>query len=270
MEIKEGFFNMTDEKYFSIGPEHNAISNSFLINFDKSPAHGMFGIKKTDSMEKGSLIHSFILDDEKEFDKKYEIVDYFSKSSKDYKMAKFDFPDKIIAKKSDIEEIKIIKDYFLQYEIIPGILIGDIFPHSKKEIAGFYFDMEFGIWKKIKLDLFYNNKELPIVIDIKKSRDPFEFKKSIFAYKYYRQNAFYIDVIKALTGKNPVFYFFALEDKEPYGMRAWRLDEELIEAGRYETKLSIEKYKEWEKLNIDPLPFHPYALTILKPGWMNF
>jgi hypothetical protein len=169
--MKDGFKYMKDSDYFEV----EAVSNSFLINFDKSSAHALHGIEQTPSMKKGSLIHSIILDNE--FDENYHIVYCENKRCSEYKEAKLIHPDKNIILQKELEKIKKIKTNILEYELLPGFKFNTIFNNKdkiRKEVCAFYFDEEFKLWLKGKLDLYFVDKSNPMIFDLKKTTDAFK------------------------------------------------------------------------------------------------
>jgi hypothetical protein len=260
----DGFYSMPDHRYFKI----DAVSNSGLMNFDKSPLHYLKGIAKTPSMERGSLIHAVMAGNKKEFDNQYLVCNYTTKATNQYKELKAANPYKTIIKPSELESAEKIRDYAMLYEIVPGYTIGKLYDKALKEKVLLYHDPEDMLLKKIKLDFFYYNEKLPIVIDWKKSKDCFKFMKSMSGYDYFRQNAFYVDLIEKFTGCKPLLFFFAIEDQEPYGMKSWSLRSDYIEFGRKKYQESIERLKAWKAKKIDPLPFHNGNTEIETPGYI--
>jgi hypothetical protein len=263
--MKDGFKFMKDKEYFAI----DAVSNSFLINFDKSPAHALLEIQQTPSMKKGSLIHSIILDNE--FDEKYQICYAKNKKCNEYKEVKAFHPNQEIILHTELEEIEKIKANILEYEMMSDLKFDSIFNDSdaKKEICGFYYDPEFELLMKGKFDIFYNNKNIPMIFDLKKTTNAFNFEKSIFNYKYYRQAAFYNYIVEKLTGVKPLFFFIALEDVEPYGIQFYQLDDDLIKSGWDEIKVSMQKYKAWKEAGSIIKAFRDGFEIVQKPGWFD-
>jgi hypothetical protein len=104
---------------------------------------------------------------------------------------------------------------------------------------------------------------------LKKTTDAFNFEKSIFNYKYYRQVAFYSDLVEKLTGECPLFFLIALEDTAPFGVKFYKLDEELIDAGRDEIKHSLLKYKEWQEAGAAVKAYPNGFETVKMPGWFK-
>ena len=62
--MKDGFYFIKDDDYFEI----DALSNSFLKTFDRSPAHAYHDIEETAAMKLGKFGHAFLLSPY-EFDK---------------------------------------------------------------------------------------------------------------------------------------------------------------------------------------------------------
>ena len=98
---------ISDEEYFAA----EGLNNSFLIAFDRSPAHSQIPIKKTKAMTQGAMLHRFILEPI-EFYKEYQVLPENIKNDtrvKVYKEYVKDFPEKIFISKADQLELEEIR-----------------------------------------------------------------------------------------------------------------------------------------------------------------
>lgn len=277
MELQEGMFKITDEEYFSI----NALSNSFLKAFDRSPGHAFADKEQTAFMRLGKFGHAYLLD-EYEYDKLIKAPETYAemplanrknKPWGDYLKAVGDDGSNVILHKEQVA-FQTIKDLLLDYHINDELRFGDIYNECKKEMALIYFDPEFEIWIKGKIDLLFPSPDYPIIFDPKFTSNSKKLQKKILDedLKYYRQAAFYIDLCQKLFGVMPVFYFIGIETAEPYGIDMFDLDKELIERGRYENKLSIQKYLIWRERQKEKERIYPSwegVTTVHKPGWLK-
>jgi exodeoxyribonuclease VIII len=90
---------------------------------------------------------------------------------------------------------------------------------------------------------FFNDE---IILDIKttKSLNEFSFKRAIGEYGYHRQAALAEDGLTKLSGiSNRDFVIIAIENKEPYLTKSFRLRSDSLSIGREEYKKGSEIYK---------------------------
>lgn len=231
---------ISDKEYFST----EAMSYSFLKNFDITPAHA-FVKKSSQSLTEGSILHEFILD-EKHFNNNYFFApdDVVDKRTKQYKLLCEQNKktclihrewEALVKQKANLYEFKFEK-----------MLIGDILEIAQKEISIFWDINVDGceLNCKGKIDFFWNN----IIFDIKTTADMKSFVNDIYKYEYYRQDAWYSAGIHhvTVTGALPRFIFLAIEKNEPYGVKAFELDWEYKALGIEKNYKTIEKYIAWD------------------------
>ncbi len=268
--MNDGFYFMKDSEYFEI----DALSNSFLKAFDRSPAHAYYEKEETSFMKLGRFGHAFLLSPY-EF-KKLIIAPSECKNRKNNPYPEFiknhAGNEQNIILKGEFDTFKEIKKRLLEYELSSGLKFGPIYEKSKKEISAFFYDPEFQLLLKGKLDLFFWNKELPLIFDPKFTTNSKDLERKILDrhLKYYRQAAYYIDLVYNITGVMPLFYFIGLETKPPYGVDFFELTADLIEAGRYENLLSIRKYLDWIEAGAIVKSSWEGVNSVLKPSWIKF
>ncbi|HBD95378.1 MAG TPA: hypothetical protein DC057_14515 [Spirochaetia bacterium] len=257
---------ISDEEYFNA----DGLSNSFLIRFDRSPAHAFMDIESTEGMKAGTLIHNFILSQE-EFNKNYVIAP--ADIPKDKRLAGYKEyakgQNKEILFQSDIEELEKIKSNIFSYCFEENRL-EQYFTKSEKEISIFW---DLFIENKIvrckgKADVVYIQKNEAIIFDLKKVQNCMDFQKSALSYKYYRQANFYITGLKAVIPslKSVRFVFITVEENYPYGVMTYELDENFLYEGEKENYFSILKYLGW---NGDrSLVYDNETVILKKPEWL--
>lgn len=261
---------MSDKEYFAT----KGLSNSFLINFDRSPAHAETGIPQTKSMKLGTLLHKFILLEEKEFWKEYIRLPAEMKNDKRLKEHK-EFqklnPSREIIGYDEYIELEQIKLNVLEYDIFPDINIAHILDNSQKETAFFWEENIMGeiVQRKAKLDIFFQSEFYNMACELKKTTDCRDFHDAVKRYQYYRQAATYVDAVKAITGQDVIIPFITIEMSKPYGVMAYQLDNDYIEYGRELNSKSILKYLGWKnskkKNNLYTNGLH----TIYAPNYLN-
>lgn len=252
---------MTDNEYF----DASGVSNSFLTKFDRSPAHAKVPIKKTKDMTLGSLTHDYILQKEIFFDQ-YAITpqDCQDGRKKNYKDFEKENNGKIIIKYNDFKCLEKIKENILNFNF--GFRLIDILDDCFLEHACFIYDNEFDTLRKMKMDIYFPDYNL--IIDLKKTENCQDFKKSVNCYKYYRQDAWYSETMELETGKDHKFIFLTFETVEPFGVMAHELTQEFKEYGRFQNHLSLQKFKmqDWDQKT----EIYPPGINIIeKPAWMD-
>ena len=232
---------MTNKEYHST----EGISSSDLKLLEISPLHlkhkELFKIK-SDVFDFGSLVHKMVLepdDVEKEFVKMPEF-NLRTKAGKEEK-AKFEEEnlDKIVISPADWERAEKMKSNILA-------IAGNIISKSTKESSIFAND-EYGIVRKCRPDAYIES--LGIVIDIKTttSTKPYDFQKSIYEYRYHWQAYWYLKTLQLAGKKANQFIFIAVEKKEPFMVRLFRISDTAISRAEMEVEAMIKEYYEFIK-----------------------
>lgn len=257
------FKKMTDEEYFA----SEGINNSFLIQFDRSPAHALTGIEKTKAMGLGTILHKFVLENEF-FYKTYVIAPegMMDRRLKEYKAFANEHEGKEIILYSDLQELEQIKQNIDNYILEDNISIAEVFCESQSEIAFFWEEEINGknILRKGKADKLYLGEDYNICFDVKKVENCLTFWRSVRDYRLDRQAATYIDGITALTQKPTHFYFLSVEMTAPFGVKCYQLDESIIHNARVENLNSIMKWQDWRERGSKPELYPNGIETIYK------
>ena len=118
-------------------------------------------------------------------------------------------------------------------------------------------------------------------VDLKTTTDahPRAFQKSLWAYGYFRQAAFYSSGLQALGEFRPECAFVAVEKSLPYAVSVMRLDHGAMDAGAHENRILLQRYAECEELgywpgyteSIQDLALPPWAFSeiLQAPGISN-
>jgi len=268
--------------------------------------------KTTDAMILGRATHTYCLQFEK-FEKEYDIVDYSQMPFPDSTMAKKENKDwyntklqiaqlnkKELLDKENFDSLKAMRESI--YESFP---FAEMLFNSKDNIvevkhsAIALFDSEYqfeGIIayseEKVKeiTDTQTNflllrtipdafAKDLTSVSELKTAKDvsPRGFAKDSYDLEYHIQAAMELDIIRANYMPDAiidVFYFVAVQNKEPYQCETYYADQEFLEYGRmvYRKRLSLimkcvkendfggygSIYSSKENLNLMPLSLPGY------------
>jgi hypothetical protein len=262
-EIKQ----INEKEYFKA----EGLSNSFLINFDRSPVHSKIGIETTPAMNDGTVSHKYILEPNDFWNKYYFMPDTIkSKASKEYKELNAKLPDKELLKFDYKEILESISKNMRAYNLFENISVDYILNNSQKEVSIFWEDVIDNevIQKKGRVDIAFETENVNILFDLKKVENCLDFEYSVKRYKYYRQSAWYADGYAKLTGKKTIFIFLTFEFSKPFGVKAYELNSDYIELGRQENEGSVKKYLMWKSRG-SPEVIYPDGLeTIYKPNYL--
>ncbi len=233
---QEGVFDLPDETYFKI----KACSNSALKHFRRSPAH-VYAYENdpslseaTPAMKEGTAFHWRMLQPEL-FEKCVIPSENSGHGTRTKKHREW----------RDLQEArgKIVlsteKILLIEKMVVVALEKECIKPHMSSgwpERTLLWFDKEFQIWMKCKIDWIRADGQA--LIDLKKSQSAssFGFQRSIYRYDYYLQAYHYIRGYKHLAGLSQYdrirWYWLVAEAEEPCESNIFLADQAAIdEAG---------------------------------------
>lgn len=229
---------MTNEDYHAAP----GISSSQLKLLEESPLHlhhaHLFKFEQNESMAFGTLVHSMTLEPDT-IDDVYIVKPNVDGRTKDGRDALALFEARAFSKTpvSDSDYRKAMAMAKNTQAIAGGLLIGNP-EHS-------FFVEENGLTLKCRPDLF--NPETGLVIDLKTTSDITEtgLRKSMSAYRYDRQAAFYLKVLR-LAGHHPrQFIFIFVSSTAPYLVKVRELSPGVLERADYEIEMLMESYTDY-------------------------
>jgi hypothetical protein len=140
---------------------------------------------------------------------------------------------KTVLKEKDYKKAKKVSEMVLAHPTFQAIMKDAVV----EQTIFFYKD---GVLWKTRPDIL--NSKLKLCPDLKTSQDisTNEFQRSITSYYYDLQGAIQLEGVKAVTGEDYMFGFFAAE---MHDCRPLRLDDASLEAGRELMKIAGERYK---------------------------
>jgi hypothetical protein len=221
----------------------DAISHSGIVQLLKSPEHyknykeGI--VEPTPAMEFGSACHSFILEPEL-FAEEYVLAPKFDKRTKEGKEA---------AAKWDEENVGKIPLAAEQIDALAAMRVS-VFNHTgtakilsagEAETSLFWTDEYTGLQCRIRPDWMFDRGIADLKSCITASKDG--FSKAVANLGYDVQAAFYIDGMKAVTGKTVNFYFIAVEKSAPFSTACYMASQEMVEVGRAKYRGALELLK---------------------------
>lgn len=126
---------------------------------------------------------------------------------------------------------------------------GSLFLAGQAEQSLFWFDEEFGIWRRARLDWlpFPDSRRRMIIPDLKTcaSAAPGEVAKAITRFGYHVQAPWYVEAVEALgLAVDPAFVFAFVEIEPPYLITVAQLRASDMRAGRELGRLACERYRD--------------------------
>ena len=245
----------------------DAISNSSLHAAKRSMLHyrRQRPTEETSSMKLGTLCHAGKFEPI-EIPKRYVVMPPFEETIRKKDGSEYDKPkataayremvddfvktnsDKTVVTRYEYDAMCLMVQALAEHERANEFLGVDA--HTKTECAIVWVDRETGLTCKGRVDALQTRRCL--AGDLKTSADVDNFEKQIAYRSYHRQGAFYCDGLEQLTGDPHDFAIVAVENTMPYGVRAARLSDDAIEAGRDEYKSLLRQIAECRAADIWP------------------
>jgi hypothetical protein len=242
-------------------PEATCLHASMLKNMMQSPKHYINAIterKSTPAMEFGTMVHKYLLEQNKFFDAYFvfddndicnEIGGAKPRSTNKYKDWYATLPtDKIAFSKDDYAKIGQIAN--IEYnETYKKIFTNAIC--EKKYYALVETDTNKRIWLTFTTDIV--NVEKQIIADIKttQSAEKRAFIRDIFKYKYQIQAYLYTTLTAYLYNfETPNFVIVALETDSPFNSNLFYLNQDTMDFAKYQTDMLLNLYADCLEKNV--------------------
>lgn len=117
--------------------------------------------------------------------------------------------------------------------------------HAEQSL--FWQDDRTGIWRRSRLDWMPDlGAGLPLIGDYKtcKSASPAAISKAVADFRYFMQDPWYRDGVKAVTGADCQFIYVFQETSPPYLVTVCQLDAAAVRHGRNENDRAIEIFRD--------------------------
>lgn len=216
------------------------------------------GKRPSRAMELGTVVHGMVLGTGQPVDV-HEFKDWTTNKAKEAKAASIAAGHVPMLTDKHAEAVAIAE------AVLKHPTAGPLLAEGDSELSGFWFDEEFGVWRRCRWDHLTPYGE---IADLKTcaSAAPADIAKSLFNFGYYQQAAWYADGYTALLGKEPRdFLFVFVQAEPPYLVTIARLPDEHVELGRKRNREALERYADctaagvwpaWSEDIIDiPLPY---------------
>ena len=259
--MNSGILSLPEAQYRA----SEGISKSILdwIAPPRTPAHykakvsGLIKDEQTPAMRLGQMIHRAILEwDSLDYVVKPEGMNFATKEGKEWKAAQTN----AIITADEYQTILGMRDSVNAHPAVKRVLA-----NARTEVSLFAHG-EDGVLRKARIDALPESGN--VIVDIKscQSADPDLMAKSVVAYRYDVQAAYYLDICRLLGIDKSEFLFVCVEKLPPYAVAVYALDQDAIAWGRmqYQRDLALIKHCEAE----DHWPSFTQDITTLAlPAW---
>lgn len=241
------------------------ISKSLLdwIAQPRTPAHfkakvsGLIADEQTPAMRLGSMIHRAILEwDSLDYVVKPEGMNFATKEGKEWKAAQTN----AIITQDEYQTVLGMRDSVNAHPAVKRVLA-----NAKTEVS-LFANGEDGVLRKARIDALPESGN--VIVDIKscQSADPDMMAKSVVAYRYDVQAAYYLDICKLLGLDKTEFLFVCVEKTPPYAVAVYALDHDAISWGRMQYQRDLALIKDCEAKDHWP-SFTQDITTLALPAW---
>ncbi len=253
---------ISDQNYFAI----DAVSNSLLSRYAKCPAATKMQITATPAMNKGTCLHSMVLDGTESFYERFSVAPECDRRTKEGKEVYAQFL-KESAGKTPISIADLNDVVGMATSIANHPSASDLLSSGQPEMAITWTDKETGAACKSKADWLDHG----ILVDLKSCQDSSYgmFSKTIVNSGYARQLAMYRDGLASNLFPVERCIIIAVENTAPYTAEVYELDEELLDIGHGQYKRLLRGYL--ANVEADLWPAYRYAgiHTVRAPQWLK-
>ena len=256
---------------------HSAVSKSHLDQVARSPLHfwaryidpNRFDPEPTPAMLLGTAVHTHILE-LREWDARYiaapEGIDRRTKAGKE-SWAAFEAAaaGRTVISRADAEQVMAMGRAVHSHPAAATLLA---LP-GKAETTHMWMDEATGLQCKCRPDWLTDDGSL--IVDVKTTEDasPAGFRKSIGAWRYHVQAAWYLNGIEQATGKRPEqFIFICVEKKAPFCTAVYAADAEMIQLGAEAAARDLDVLATCKAANAWP-GYSDQIEPISLPPWMR-
>jgi len=241
---------------------HDSISNSGLKLISRSPAHYKYQPERepTRNLVIGSALHMAVLEPDL-YRETYFNSGAADRRAKVYKDLADEYGGEFVLTANEADNIDgIANSLWDKYSVLLSL-------PGNNELSGFSADPETGVVCRHRFDKLTQNR---IAIDLKTAVDarPEAFSKSIHAYGYHMQQAFYSDQYEWITGRMlNDFIFLVVESSAPYACKSYRINQESIDIGRDIYRKCLDEYAKCRESGIWPAYSNDGIEEISIPSW---
>lgn len=266
-EYSQGMHDISNDDYHA----SRALSNSGLKLFIECPYKYYWkyisGLaepeNKTPSLIMGSVVHTLTLEPHL-FDDEYALEP--TDINKRTKVGKIEYD--YFLQENEGKTI-LSQDIFKQATKMANSikaceLASDLIPDAKYEQSIFFKDNATGVMLKARPDILHSH----IIVDLKTTADASysAFQRSMIKFGYCSQAAFIQRAIQSLGEDFEKYAFIVVENKEPYCVAVYTLDEEAINYGHNLMDAYLPQFAQCIKT--EKWPGYPFD-NLLLPSWVS-
>lgn len=253
--------------------QHEGVNASCLPAILKSPLHWKHAfhtpMKETQEMVLGKAVHAALLEPDSFSSLVVAIPDLGDMRSSKNREVRDQWlaalgPDTIALKASEFELIEPMRQAVLGHPVARSVFSRK----GRAEQVILWDDEESGLGCKAKLDWLVLDGARPVIADLKTARDasPAFYRREIFRLGKDIQQSHYCAAVKALTGVDPIFAFFVVENTAPHGVSVFTPDEAFQEIGERRRRQCLTSLSEC--IAYDNFPgYSQDAVNIGPPTW---
>lgn len=230
----------------------------------KTPAHywahitGARSKEQTAAMRFGSVLHTAVLEPDR-----LNVIckpEGFDGRSKDGKAWLLENAGKDIV---SVEELSAVMQIVTNVKIHP---VASRLIRSGKAEQSLFWKNHNGQTLKCRPDFMPDSGNVLVDVKTTACADYDAFSKSIYAYRYHVQAAYYLDICAALGLPYTTFVFIAVEKTAPYQVVTYQLDDDALEMGRAEYKRDLATILHCNQTGVWP-GYPEELLPITLPEW---
>ena len=161
----------------------------------------------------------------------------------------------------ELESVKAMSNAVMAHPHASQLLTGHVAERS-------YFAEIDGAGAKCRADAMHEGIGAGVDLKTTADADPAEFGRTAYGFGYHQQVAWYQDVIQAVTGFAPAFYFVLVEKAAPYLVSVVELTPEFVDYGREANARALSIYQQCQESGEWPGYTDPALVEI--PRWARF
>ena len=219
------YYDLLNEDYHA----DDAIGSTTIKSISVSPANLYFNpFKGSKSAHIGTAIHAALLEPDL-YEKQFYRLPHSDRRSAEYKTAASERGNEFVIVGSEVETI----NRMFESSRMNNDFIDYIEAKGHSEVSMFATCPRTGLNLKCRFDRLSDSHPYPL--DVKSCRDAGQrgFSQAFGQYHYHVQAAFYLYVLKLVTGRDlNQFCFFAIENNAPYKNCMYYIGEDSLELGR--------------------------------------
>jgi hypothetical protein len=245
-------------------------SKSALDQVNRSGAHYRAWVaglleRSTFALRFGNAIHCAVLEPER-FAREYVIAPDFGDCRKrDNKLAR-DAWRRENARATVLRNADGLATLGMIRSVVAHPLVAALFEGGVEEATLRWDDEPTGLACKGRVDLY--RQDLATAIDVKSTTDasPSAFRRDLWTYGYYRQDAFYRAGFRALGAPVDHFVFVCVEKSPPHAVALYAIDADALERGTRDNDVLLARLA--DHVARDEWPGYPESIQTLQlPRW---